>query len=89
MEQEAEASVNEGTLVNSDAADRFLDRAEQALESSHGGRRESETTLLQRLLRDLGSHVTARLSVPSSSGCRGAPVPAATPAATPVPQFTR
>jgi 3',5'-cyclic AMP phosphodiesterase CpdA len=62
MEQEAEASVDEGTLTNSDVADRFLDRAERALPSSQGGRRQSETHFLQRLLRELGSPVSAGLS---------------------------
>ena len=44
--------------MNSAAADRFLNRAEQALLSSPGGRRESETAFLQRLLRELGSDVS-------------------------------
>jgi D-alanyl-D-alanine carboxypeptidase-like protein/calcineurin-like phosphoesterase family protein len=59
MEQESEASLDEGILLSSDAADRFLDRAERALRSSYGGRDESETSFLQRLLRELGCHVSA------------------------------
>jgi len=44
--------------MHSAAADRFLDRAEQALLGSPGGRCESETAFLQRLLHELGSDVS-------------------------------
>lgn len=37
-----------------DAENRYLDQAEGALPSAGGGRRESETSFLQRLLRELG-----------------------------------
>ena len=58
-EQETEASLYEGALMNSDAADKFLGRAEHALRGSYGGRRESEISFLQCLLRELGSRVSA------------------------------
>jgi hypothetical protein len=44
---------------NSDAVDRFLDRAERALPSSDGERRESETVFLRRLLGELGCQISA------------------------------
>ena len=59
MDQETEASLDEGVLLNSGSADGFLDRVERALPSSYGGRDESETSFLQRLLRELGCHVSA------------------------------
>jgi outer membrane protein OmpA-like peptidoglycan-associated protein len=58
-EQETAASLGEGALMNADVADRSLDRAEHAVRSSYGGRRESETSFLQRLLGELGAHVPA------------------------------
>lgn len=49
--------------MNQDAQDHFLQAAERALESSDGGRHQSETSFLQRLLRELGGRVSAtRLS---------------------------
>ncbi len=39
--------------MNSDAADRSLDRAEQALRNSNAGRHQSETSFLQQLIREL------------------------------------
>jgi hypothetical protein len=65
-EQEMEVLLDEGALMNADAADRFLDRAEQALKqalrNSNVGRRQSETSFLQRLLRELGHGAPADLS---------------------------
>jgi len=43
--------------MNSDQMSRFLDSAERALQSSGGGRRESETSFLQRLIRELGGNI--------------------------------
>jgi outer membrane protein OmpA-like peptidoglycan-associated protein/subtilisin family serine protease len=61
-EQEIEMSKDEGVLMNGVAVDRFLERAEHAVRSSYGGRRESETSFLQRLLRELGHGAPAGLS---------------------------
>jgi outer membrane protein OmpA-like peptidoglycan-associated protein len=61
-EQEIEVSKDEGVLMNGVTIDRFLERAEHALRSSYGGRRESETAFLQRLLRELGHGAPADLS---------------------------
>jgi outer membrane protein OmpA-like peptidoglycan-associated protein len=44
--------------MHSAATNRFLDRAEQALLGGPGGRRESETAFLKRLLHELGSDVS-------------------------------
>ncbi|MGB7208409.1 MAG: DUF2272 domain-containing protein [Pyrinomonadaceae bacterium] len=56
-----EDSVDEGeSPMNSDNdAEYFLNRAELALRSSGGDRRESETSFLQRLLRELGGQAFA------------------------------
>jgi len=59
-EQFIEVRVDEGeSLVNSHNEDYTLDRAELALaSSSNGGRLQSETSFLQRLLRDGGGSVS-------------------------------
>ncbi|MGB7208408.1 MAG: S8 family serine peptidase [Pyrinomonadaceae bacterium] len=59
-EEPVEVYVDEGeSPMNSDNdAEYFLDRAEHALRSSYGRRRESETSFLQRLLRELGGQAS-------------------------------
>src|SRR5262249_42242514 len=53
-------AISEGeSLMNSDTADDLLDRVEFALRSSNGKGRESETSFLQQLLRELGVPVFA------------------------------
>ncbi len=41
--------------MNLDAQNRYLDQAERALKGAYGGRRHSETSFLQGLLRELGA----------------------------------
>jgi subtilisin family serine protease len=61
--REIELSLDTGALMTSNAAQSFLDRAEHALRSSYGGRLASETSFLERLLRELEGNVSvARLS---------------------------
>ena len=45
--------------MNLNAENRYLDQAEEALPSASDGRHQSETSFLQRLLRELGGHVSA------------------------------
>src|SRR5882762_6746464 len=45
--------------MHSDAANRILDRAEQALRNSTAGRRQSETSFLLQFIRELGGQVFA------------------------------
>jgi hypothetical protein len=45
--------------MNSDAAGRFLDRAEQVLRNCNAGRRQSETSFLLQLIHELGGQVFA------------------------------
>jgi len=58
-EPQIHVPLDEGELMNGAAVDRFLERAEHALRSSYGGRRESETSFLQRLLREVGTNISA------------------------------
>jgi subtilisin family serine protease len=64
-EQEIEAPLDEGALMNSDVGGRFLDRVEHALRSSPGGREESERGFLERLLGELGGDLPSGLSSPA------------------------
>ncbi len=48
--------------MNLDVKKRYLDQAERALPSSNGGSRQSETSFLQGLLRELGHGAPAGLS---------------------------
>jgi hypothetical protein len=45
--------------MQSDAAERILDRAEQVLRNCNAGRRQSETSFLLQLIRELGGQVFA------------------------------
>ena len=64
-EQEIDVPLDEGALMNSDAAESFLDRAEHALRSSYGGRHELETSFLQQLLGELGGDLSAVAQSPA------------------------
>lgn len=63
--QKSEVSLDDGSLMNPGPAGNFLDRADHALLSSNGGRRQSETSFFQRLLRDIGAGVAAVARTPA------------------------
>lgn len=60
-----ESATQEGIPMNSDLTARFLDRVEQALQSTNDGRDRSQTSFLQRLLSELGVHASAPETSPA------------------------
>lgn len=58
-QEEVEVPQSKIALMNSGTSDRYLDRAERALQTVNSRGRESEIFFLQRLLRELGGQASA------------------------------